>query len=127
MNYLPWHLKCLGSEDRWLEQSGANLAVKESASLAKTLYPSSLKRRENMIGSQRAVRCGTAVVLILVGVAAMATAWFILLTTATHNVNVVALELGGVVVCLAGYFLWKRSRRSECKLTIVEDSSPSVK
>ena len=53
-----------------------------------------------------------AIILILIGVVAMATAWFILLTTATHNVNVVALELGGVVVCLAGFFLWKRSRSS---------------
>ncbi len=68
------------------------------------------------------MRCGAAVALILIGVAAMATAWFILLTTATHNVNVVALELGGVVVCLAGYFLWKRSRRSKCELAKTEQS-----
>jgi nitrate reductase gamma subunit len=54
-----------------------------------------------------------AILLILVGFVAMATAWFILLTTATHNVNVVALELGGVVVCLAGYFLWKRCRPAD--------------
>jgi nitrate reductase gamma subunit len=54
-----------------------------------------------------------AILLILVGFVAMATAWFVLLTTATHNVNVVALELGGVVVCLAGYFLWKRCRSAD--------------
>lgn len=72
------------------------------------------------------MHCGVAILLILVGVAAMATAWFILLTTATHNVNVVALELGGVVVCLAGYFLWKRSGRSECELAVLEDQSTSV-
>lgn len=73
------------------------------------------------------MRCGAAALLIIVGVAAMATAWFILLTTATHNVNIVALELGGVVVCLAGYFLLKRSRRSECKTAAVEDQAESEK
>jgi hypothetical protein len=35
-------------------------------------------------------------------------AWFILLTTNTHNLAVVALEIGGVAVCLAGYFMRKR-------------------
>lgn len=73
------------------------------------------------------MHCGVAALLILVGVASMATAWFILLTTATHNVNVVALELGGVVVCLAGYFLWKRSRPSECKMATVEDQKSIIK
>ncbi len=58
--------------------------------------------------------------LILVGVAAMASAWFILLTTATHSVKVVGLEIGGVVLALAGYFLWKYSNRTGRDMTITE-------
>jgi uncharacterized membrane-anchored protein len=53
-----------------------------------------------------------ALILLFVGVAAMVSAWFILLTTATHNYNIVALEIVGVVVTLAGYFLWQFSNRS---------------
>jgi O-antigen/teichoic acid export membrane protein len=51
-----------------------------------------------------------AAILIIIGAIAMLAAWFILLTTATHNMTIIALEIGGVVVCLAGYFLWKRSK-----------------
>jgi len=61
-----------------------------------------------MSGCQRTIYYIIAILLIIAGFVAMATAWIILLTTATHNINVVALELGGVVVCLAGYFLRKR-------------------
>lgn len=63
-----------------------------------------------------------AALLITIGVAAMASAWFILLTTATHNVNVVGLEIGGVAVTLAGYFILKRSRLQDKKI----DSSREI-
>jgi hypothetical protein len=51
-----------------------------------------------------------AVLFVVIGVAAMVAAWFVLLTTATRNASVVALEIGGVVICLAGYFIWKRTK-----------------
>lgn len=84
----------------------------QAVSPAKMLYPSSLEVGD-MSRCQRTMHYVVAILLILVGFAAMSTAWFILLTTATHNINVVALELGGVAVCLAGYFLRKRCRRSD--------------
>ncbi len=80
-----------------------------------------------MSGCQRTMHYVIAILLILVGFVTMATAWFILLTTATHNVNVVALELGGVVVCLAGFFLRKRCRPSEHELAVVEEDPASLK
>ena len=52
-----------------------------------------------------------ALLLAFIGVAAMISAWFILLTTASHNMRIVALEIFGVVVTTAGYFLWQYSNR----------------
>ena len=54
-----------------------------------------------------------ALLLAFIGVAAMISAWFILLTTASHNMRIVALEIFGVVVTTAGYFLWRYSNRSK--------------
>jgi NADH:ubiquinone oxidoreductase subunit 4 (subunit M) len=54
-----------------------------------------------------------ALLMAFIGVAAMVSAWFILLTTASHNVRIVALEIFGVVVTTAGYFLWRYSNRSK--------------
>lgn len=54
-----------------------------------------------------------ALLLAFIGVAAMVSAWFILLTTASHNTRIVALEIFGVVVTTAGYFLWQYSNRSK--------------
>ena len=54
-----------------------------------------------------------ALLLAFIGVAAMISAWFILLTTASHNMRIVALEIFGVVVTTAGYFLWQYRNRSK--------------
>jgi hypothetical protein len=43
----------------------------------------------------------------------MLVAWELLLVSGIHNSTVVALEMGGVVVCMAGYFLWRRVREAE--------------
>lgn len=51
--------------------------------------------------------------LIIIGVASIIIAWFILLTTNTHNWAIPALEIGGVAVCLIGYFMWKKCRSPE--------------
>jgi hypothetical protein len=54
-----------------------------------------------------------ALLLAFIGVAAMISAWFILLTTASHNMRIVGLEIFGVIVTTAGYFLWQYSNRSK--------------
>ena len=63
-----------------------------------------------------------ALTLAFIGVAAMAFAWFVLLTTATHNKIIVAIEIGGVVITITGYFLWQYSNRSSKNLKIEEMS-----
>jgi hypothetical protein len=54
-----------------------------------------------------------ASVLVLIGLLAMLVAWELLLVSGIHNSTVVVLEMGGVVVCMAGYFLWRRVRELE--------------
>lgn len=54
-----------------------------------------------------------ALVMVLVGLLAMLVAWELLLVSGIHNSTVVIMEMGGVVVCMAGYFLWRRVRESE--------------
>jgi len=94
--------------------------------LAKQLYPGSphISSGRNMTYSKSIMQKLAAVILLIVGVAAMVSAWFILLTTATHSFNVVALEIGGVVVTLSGYFLWQYSNRSSKELALSEQTAP---
>jgi Co/Zn/Cd efflux system component len=54
-----------------------------------------------------------ALVMVLIGLLAMLVAWELLLVSGIHNTTVVVLEMGGVVVCMVGYFLWRRVRESE--------------
>jgi len=54
-----------------------------------------------------------ALVMVLMGLLAMLVAWELLLVSGIHNSTVVVLEMGGVVVCMAGYFLWRRVREAE--------------
>ncbi|MCK9440229.1 MAG: hypothetical protein M0Q13_02240 [Methanothrix sp.] len=54
-----------------------------------------------------------ALVLVFIGLLAMLVAWELLLVSDIHNSTVVVLEMGGVVVCMAGYFLWRRIRELE--------------
>lgn len=54
-----------------------------------------------------------AILLIIIGLLAMLVAWELLLVSGIHNSTVVVLEMGGVLVCLAGYFLWRRVRGLE--------------
>ncbi len=54
-----------------------------------------------------------AVVITLIGLLAMLVAWELLLASGIHNSTVLVLEMGGVLVCMAGYFLWRRIRESE--------------
>jgi hypothetical protein len=54
-----------------------------------------------------------AILLIIIGLMAMLVAWELLLVSGIHNSTVVVLEMGGVFVCMAGYFLWRRVRGLE--------------
>ena len=54
-----------------------------------------------------------AALLMIVGLIGIVTAWSDLLFTGTKNFIVVAIELGGVAVCLIGYFLWKSAKVQE--------------
>ena len=54
-----------------------------------------------------------AIILILLGVLAMLVAWELLLVPNIHNTTVLVLEMGGVLVCMAGYFLRRRIKAQE--------------
>jgi hypothetical protein len=54
-----------------------------------------------------------AILLILIGLLAMLVAWQLLLVAEIHNSTVVVLEMGGVVLCMAGYFLRRRVKALE--------------
>ncbi|VVB68155.1 Uncharacterised protein [uncultured archaeon] len=43
----------------------------------------------------------------------MLSAWDLLLLAHVYSRTVIALEMGGVVVCLAGYFLYKSAGKAE--------------
>jgi hypothetical protein len=64
-----------------------------------------------MIDNKYVMQKLIALLLAFIGVAAMVFAWFVLLTTASHDMKIVAVEVGGVVVTIAGYFLWQYSNR----------------
>jgi hypothetical protein len=54
-----------------------------------------------------------ALVMASIGLLAMLVAWELLLVSGIHNSTVIVLEMGGVVICMAGYFLWRRVKASE--------------
>jgi hypothetical protein len=55
----------------------------------------------------------SAIVMVLIGLLAMLVAWELLLVSGIHNTTVLVLEMGGVAVCMGGYFLWRRVRVAE--------------
>jgi hypothetical protein len=59
------------------------------------------------------IQKAAAILLILIGLLAMLVAWQLMLVSGIHNSTVLVLEIGGVVVCLAGYFLRRRINGSE--------------
>lgn len=69
-----------------------------------------------------------AIVLIIIGLASMIAAWDLLLVMNSHSITVLGLEIGGVVLCLAGYFLWKRSKMPGNDMARSEDmTAPAEK
>ena len=54
-----------------------------------------------------------AILLMLIGLLSMIVAWDLLLVASIYNSTVIVLEMGGVILCMAGYFLWRRIKWSE--------------
>ncbi len=48
-----------------------------------------------------------ALLLVIIGLVAIIVAWDLLLISNIHSKTVLALEFGGVLICMAGYFLWR--------------------
>lgn len=48
-----------------------------------------------------------AVLTALIGLVAMIAAWDLMLLSNIYNSTVLVMEMGGVVLCLIGYFSWK--------------------
>jgi hypothetical protein len=57
------------------------------------------------------IRKAAAVLIIIIGAVAMVVAWSLLLFAGQYTNTVLAMEIGGVILCLAGYFLWQRSKK----------------
>jgi LPXTG-motif cell wall-anchored protein len=51
-----------------------------------------------------------ALLMVIIGLTAMLVAWYLLLMAGSHSITVFVLEIGGVLLCLAGYFLWRRKK-----------------
>ncbi|HOU70997.1 MAG TPA: hypothetical protein PLK88_06315 [Methanothrix sp.] len=52
-------------------------------------------------------------------------AWELLLVSNIHNSTVLVLEMGGVLICMAGYFLRRRIKAQEEDAKIQEQESRS--
>jgi LPXTG-motif cell wall-anchored protein len=51
-----------------------------------------------------------ALLMVIIGLMAMIAAWYLLLMAGSHSITVFALEMGGVLLCLGGFFLWRRKK-----------------
>lgn len=65
------------------------------------------------MNNSRMVQKIAALAMVLVGLLSMLVAWQLLLVSDIHSKTVVVLEMGGVAVCMVGYFLWRRARMAE--------------
>ena len=67
----------------------------------------------------------SAILLILLGLLAMIVAWELLLVSNIHSSTVVVLEIGGVVVCMIGYFLRRHviAREKEANALMLTDQA----
>jgi hypothetical protein len=64
----------------------------------------------------------SAILLILLGLLGMIVAWELLLVSNIHSSTVVVLEMGGVVVCMIGYFLRRYVITSEKKANALKET-----
>jgi hypothetical protein len=65
------------------------------------------------MNSSRMIQKVIALAMVLAGLLSMLVAWQLLLISNIHSTTVVVLEMGGVAVCMVGYFLWRRIRMAE--------------
>jgi putative effector of murein hydrolase len=65
------------------------------------------------MNKNRIIQKVAALAMVLTGLLAMLVAWELLLVSGIHSTTVVVLEMGGVVVCMVGYSLWRRVKVSE--------------
>ena len=78
------------------------------------------------MNNSRMVQKIVALAMVLVGLLSMLVAWQLLLVSNIHSTTVVVLEMGGVAVCMVGYFLWRRVRmveKEELKQTLALQSA----
>jgi hypothetical protein len=68
-----------------------------------------------------------AILLILIGLLAMLIAWELLLVSGIHNSTVLVLEMGGVVICLAGYVLRRQIKALESDAKRQDQANQSSK
>ena len=81
-------------------------------------YPGTSKplSRRDMNKNSNIILKVAAILMVLIGLLAMLVAWELLLVSGIHNSTVLVLEMGGVVICMAGYFLWRRVKWLEKKM-----------
>ncbi len=65
------------------------------------------------MNGNRMIQKIVALAMVLIGLLCMLVAWQLLLVSNVHSTTVIVLEMGGVAVCMAGYFLWRRANASE--------------
>lgn len=64
------------------------------------------------LNMNRIILRAAAILMVLIGLLAMLVAWELLLVSGIRNSTVMVLEMAGVVVCMAGYFFWRREKIS---------------
>ncbi|HPS90809.1 MAG TPA: hypothetical protein PKV33_01520 [Methanothrix sp.] len=65
------------------------------------------------MNNSRMIQKVVALAMVLAGLLSMLVAWQLLLVSDIHSTTVVVLEMGGVIVSMAGYFLWRRANAPE--------------
>ena len=68
-----------------------------------------------MITKNNLATKAAAILIMIIGLAAMLVAWDLLLVAEFYTKTVLLLEMGGVIVCMAGYFLWRRAKRAQSR------------
>ncbi|GEM_PF-639221 len=91
----------------------------------KCSYPGKGLARLDMNRNKIIIQKIAAIILILLGLLAMLVAWELLLVSNIHNSTVLVLEMGGVLVCMAGYLLRRRIKAQEEDAKIQELASRS--
>jgi len=74
-----------------------------------------------MVNTRSIVLKVAVLLLIIIGVIAMIGAWSLLLAAGQHTNTVIAMEMGGVILCLVGYFLWQRIKRERMNASQEQD------